>query len=297
MNKTSQVAQLTQAYGETMDHQTDKPKKGKKEMNPGLLAAHAVRVAKLNGKTPLQVGIEKTKTALDWVYRWGWSSPSTLDMLGGSARRGLSARLVKNGLLRSTRTQCGGAVRGVPNFILTLTETGQAEVERFCENLLPYERDPYKAVHQQKLRHDHLAQMATARTVIEGKIAGFKTEKELAEESSKGVKQPDIVWLLGNILMGLEVELTGKFGRQLDQFVYGCIHALIGNASQRPRFHRIAIVTDSPAIKKRYEQAFAPGAKYQVWSKNSRGYWVSENQVRTVPDNIKGRIQCQLIED
>ena len=217
-------------------------------------------------------------------------------MLGGSARRGLAARLVKNGLLRSTRTQSGGAVPGVPSFILTLTETGQAEVERFRENLLPYQLDQYK-VRQDKLRHDHLAQMATARAVINGKIAGFKTEKELAEESAKGVKQPDVVWLLDNSLLGLEVELTGKFGRQLDQFVYGCVHALVGNASQRPRFHRIAIVTDSPAIKKRYEQAFAPGAKYQVWSKNSRGYWVSENQVRTVPDNVKGRIQCQLIED
>jgi len=294
MSNTSQIALLTPADGETMNQQTDKPKK--KEMNAGLLAAHAVRVAKMNGKTPLQIGEEKTKTALDWVYRWGWSSPSTVDMLGGSARRGLSARLVKNGLLRSTRTQCGGAVRGVPSFILTLTETGQAEVERFCENLLPYQLDQYK-VRQDKLRHDHLAQTATARAVINGKIAGFKTEKELAEESAKGVKQPDVVWLLDNNLLGLEVELTGKFGRQLDQFVYGCVHALVGNASQRPRFHRIAIVTDSPAIKKRYEQAFAPGAKYQVWSKNSRGYWVSENQVRTVPDNVKGRIQCQLIED
>jgi len=294
MSNTSQIALLTPADGETMNQQTDKPKK--KEMNAGLLAAHAVRLTRMNGKTPLQIGAEKTKTALDWVYRWGWSSPSTLDKLGGSARRGLAARLVKNGLLRSTRTESGGAVRGVPGFILTLTETGQAEVERFRENLLPYQLDQYK-VRQDKLRHDHLAQMATARAVINGKIAGFKTEKELAEESAKGVKQPDVVWLLDNSLLGLEVELTGKFGRQLDQFVYGCVHALVGNASQRPRFHRIAIVTDSPAIKKRYEQAFAPGAKYQVWNKNSRGYWVSENQVRTVPDNVKGRIQCQLIED
>jgi hypothetical protein len=217
MSSTGQIALLTQACEETMGHQTDKPRK---EMNPGLLAAHAVRVAKMNGKTPLQIGAEKTQTALNWVYRWGWSSPFTVDMLGGSARRGLAARLVKNGLLRSTRTQSGGAVRGVPAQILTLTETGQAEVE-----------------------------------------------------------------------------LTGKFGRQLDQFVCGCVHALVGNASQRPRFHRIAIVTDSPAIKKRYEQAFAPSARYQVWSKNSRGYWVSENNARTVSDNVKGRIQCQLIKD
>ena len=277
-----------------MNFQTDKPKK---EMNAGLVAAHAARAAKLDGKTPLQVGAAKTKTALDWVYRWGLPSPTILDMLGGSARRGLAARLVRNGLLLSTRTSSGGAVRGVPAYILTLTETGQAEVERLCENLLPYERDPYKAIRQQDhLRHDHLAQMATARAVIDRKIAGYRTEKELAEASAHGMKQSDVVWLLDDLAMGIEVELTSKFERRLDQFVFGCIQALFGNASQPPRFRWISIITDSPAIKRRYEKALMPGAKYRVWSKDKRGYWVSANETKTVPENIKGRIIWQFID-
>lgn len=141
-------------------------------MHPGIQAAHTARALRLGGLSPRARGEEKVAEALDWIYRWGWASPQTIDGLSGAKRRGLSARLVRQGLLVATRTQAGGAGHGVPAQILTLSPTGQAEVERHRTELLPYSRDPYK-IRQDQLRHYELTQRATANSLLSGSIAVF----------------------------------------------------------------------------------------------------------------------------
>lgn len=260
-----------------------------------LQAARQVLATKLNGKSPRQRGAEKTNLALDWIYRWGWSSPRTIEQVGGAIRSGLAARLVKNGLLRSTRTESGGGVRGVPTAMLTLTELGLQEVERIRTELFPYELDPYR-IRQDQLRHYQLAQTATANALARGAIAGFQTERELAEQSADGVKQPDILWHLPNgQRCAVEVELTAKWNRQLDQFVRGCLLSLAAPQGQRPRFDLIAVVSDSPAILSRYKAAFAAGATYHVWNKDAASRWV-QGEAKKVPEWGPGRMQWRLIE-
>lgn len=252
------------------------------------------RFEALNGKSPRERGDEKMRKALDWVYRWGHSSPKIIELIGGAARSGLSARLVKRGLLRSTRTESGGGIKGVPDIILTLTELGQQEVERTATRLLQYERDPFK-VNQLKLRHDTLAQTATAKALANGSVENFRTERELAQWSKSGVKQPDVVWAMNNMRVGVEVELTAKWDRQLDQFVDSCIVALTNN-DKEPRFHQILLATDSPAIAKRYKAAFEPGQSYGMWEKDGKtGRWKIVS-TRNVPDSIDGKFLCKLFD-
>ena len=255
------------------------------------------RAEALGGQSPRQRGQEKTRLALDWVYRWGWSTPSTIDLIGGSNRRGLAARLVRVGLLRETRSESGGAVRGVPAKILTLTEVGQSEIERLRDELLPYDRDPYR-IRQDQLRHYQIAQSATAQSLRDGKIAGFQTEQEIAEASASGVKQPDVVWLLpGGQRIGVEIELTAKWGRDLDQFIRASLIALSQQKNQqRPRFDLIAIVTDSPAILRRYRSALEPGATFKLWQKDQRNHWQATGPAN-VPESARGKILWKLIED
>lgn len=253
-----------------------------------------------SGKSPRQVGQERAKRALRWIYDWGWSSPAVIEALASGNRNSLTSRLVRRGLVNKTRTESGGGHRDVPAYFLTLTREGIEEVERWLEepaHLLPYEVDPYK-VNQAVLRHDTIAQMATAQSLQRGFIHAYRTERQLARQSAAGVKQPDVLWLQrieGSDnwgLLAIEIELSAKWDRQLDQFIHGCITSLVGDP---PRFHRILLITDSPAIKARYQAAMTPGSEYRLWEKDHRRYWVVADTAE-VPNSIEGRFQCKLLE-
>ena len=258
-----------------------------------LRAARAIREQVLAGRTPRERGNEKKRAALDWVYRWGWASPTTIEQTGGAQRTGLAARLVKRGYLRSTRTESGGGERGIPSYILTLTEKGLMEVERFQTTLLHYELDPTR-VRQNKLRHDQLCQSATLTQLQNKKITGFLTEKEMAKVSAAGVKQPDVCWIDDNTKTAIEIELSSKWGRDFDGFVTGCLSSLV-SVNQPPRFNFINIVSDSPAIVARYKAAFQPGQSYPEWKKDSKGKWIEARKIQ-IPSWAKERVLCKLIQ-
>lgn len=252
-----------------------------------------------SGKTPRQVGQERTKLALRWIYDWGWSSPQVLEILANSNRNSVAARLARRGLINRTRTESGGGHRDVPAYILTLTKEGVEEVERWLTNpahLLPYEVDPYR-VNQSILRHDTIAQMATAKALRGDAIHSYRTERQLAQQSQAGVKQPDVLWLQhlddkNRHLMAIEVELSAKWGRDLDQFIHGCVTSLTGDSA---RFHKIMLISDSPAIITRYKSAMKGGSEYDLWEKDARRYWVVADTTE-VPHNIEGRFLCKLVE-
>lgn len=250
------------------------------------------RAAALAGRSPREVGRDKVAAALDWVYRWGWSAASVLDEIGDSKRRGLAARMTKSGLLVATKTQAGGAVRGVPVHMLTLSGLGLAEAERMRETLLPYRLDPAR-VYQGQLRHDGLTQVATLRALNAGRITEFRTPVEFAEASKPNQKQPDAVWRLASgQRLAVEVELTAKWGRQLDQFVLGCVQSFGEKAANR--VDQIAIVSDSPAILRRYGAALAAGATVGIWKKEG-SVW-KRKELKKIPDWMSGKVICQLID-
>jgi len=247
------------------------------------------------GISPRARGVEKQRTALDWIYRWGWTSPSVLDSVAGGVRSSLSSRLVKKGLLKATKTESGGGLKDIPMQILTLTELGCEEVERLREDLIQYELNPYK-IDQTKLRHDQLAQKATIAALNNKTIIDFKTPRELSAKSEKNMKQPDVLWILAEgMRMGIEVELSAKWERKLDEFVYSCIKALKRTQEHEPQFDFIGLMSDSRAILKRYTEAFKPGSPLVIWKKNDRGFWSQDKTVK-IPEWVDGKIICEFLD-
>lgn len=241
------------------------------------------------GITPRQRGREKLRLALDWIYRWGYSSPSVLDILSGAKRAGFPAKLVSNNLCARTKTQTGGLVSGIPKIYLTLTESGLEEAERFSKNLLNYNTDPYR-VDQAKMRHDLIAQKATAQNLIDGTIADYKTERELAAKHEAGVKEPDVVWSMPDgSKTAVEIELTAKWERRLDDFVLHTARSLIARDGNPARFDLVAVVSDSPAILERYKTAFRPGAKVNRWAKDQHGHYRIEKTF-DMPANVSEKM-------
>ena len=258
-----------------------------------MAVARAAMAVKMPGQSPRARGQEKAAKALLWVYRWGWASPQTLEFLTGAVRSGLGARLVKNKLLQSTKTESGGAVRGIPVYLLTLTQDGRDEVEKHIADpadLLDYETNPYK-IDQSKLRHGELAQRATARNLAAGRISGYVTEAMGAAKSAAGVKQHDVIWLLPDGQKhGVEVELSAKWSRKLDEFILSCCLSL-----QHKRVDQVSIVTDSKAIQHRYKTAFEVGKTFGKWEKNERGFATQTGHYK-VPDHIKDKVLCVLLD-
>lgn len=242
--------------------------------------------------SPVKAGQVKTQKALLWVYRWGWSTSKILEIVGGAQRSGLAARLVRSGHLKATKTEAGPAA-GAPLAILTLTQQGQNEVEKFIENasdLIDYQLDPYR-IDQSKIRHGGMAQKATANNLKDGGIADYVTEPMAAARSQKYVKQHDIIWICDDgKKIGVEVELSAKWNRKLDEFIHSCILSI-----HNKTVGSIFIATDSKAIQNRYETAFRPGNKFGKWEKSTLGF-PKKIGTSEVPNFMDGKIFCVLID-
>lgn len=237
---------------------------------------------------PSEAGEIRKNKALLWVYRWGWTTAGVLEMLVGSQRSGLGARLTKAGFLRSTKTESGS-----PPTFLTLTTQGRQEVEKFLKtssDLIDYQLDPYR-IDQTKMKHGISAQTSTARNLQSGGIVEYVTESMAAAKSKKNIKQHDVVWISKNgEKIGVEIELSAKWARKLDEFVLSCILSI-----QNKRVHRINIATDSEAIQERYEKEFEVGNKFGKWEKSASGFFTRTGEYR-VPEYMEGKVSCIVVK-
>jgi len=237
--------------------------------------ARSVLKQKLNGQSTLERGKERTLTALTWIYRWGWASSTTLEMLVGTQRSGLAQRLIKGGLLVNTKTHSRRNEKFLPGSFLTLTIDGKHMVEINRMEPMPYEHRPER-VNQNHLMHDEMAQRITADRLTAGVIIDYRTEKEMTSRSQNGVKNPDVVWIFqGGKKVSIEIELSPKWERDLDTFIHSSLVSLSSKTGPA-RFDQLIIFTDAPAILKRYQKAFIPGATFWTWRKNESGRWTTD---------------------
>ena len=247
----------------------------------------------LGGESPRARGERKRRRVLNWVYRWGYSSAEIIRQVAGQQAKGYANGLVKKGWLAQTKTESG-----TPRFLYTLSQSGLQESERMSDDLLRYpEIDPYK-INQQQVRHYLLAQSATTNAQAANAIVDFLTERQFDQAGDKpGEKRPDVLWLLpSDEKIGVEIELSAKWDRRLNEFVFGVARALQRTTDKPAEYQRFAIVSDSPAIVRRYQAAMQPGSDLPIWIKNKRGHWQIE-KVIPVPAWLIERVDFHLIGD
>lgn len=233
-------------------------------------------------------------SALNMIYDFTYSSSDIVNQIPQEETYNLSLTIDNYGLVKSTKTGCGSGFRNVPSKILTLTKEGVRVVESRRENLIKYEINPLK-VRQDLLRHNHIVQSITIQLMNTGKIVKFETEREVAMLSTFEVKQPDVIWTMKNQQrIGVEVELTAKWGHEFDHQISSCVNSLRINEKGTSAVDGIIFYSDSPAIIKRYKQAYEPGKTYAKWEKNYHGKWVKEEEF-IMPIWIKGKVICKLI--
>lgn len=264
---------------------------------PSQNSIERARVAareKLGTMSPRERGVQKARSALAWTYRWGWSAPSLIDRVCGTASSGLCARLIKAGLMTKTRTAAGGVAMNVPVWLVTLTALGLQEIERFEPQLLPYEFDS-RRIRQELIRHDYLIQLETHKRLEDGNVHSFQTPLQLRARSEGDMKQPDVIWLTAeNIRVAVELELTAKWGRAFDQFVTRSIHGLRLNPESSRLYDAMLVLSDSPALLHRYREAMQPGQQIQLWRQTKDRKW-EEKGIGRIPTYPSDAINFELL--
>lgn len=249
---------------------------------------NSARAEKMRGMSPRERGDYKVQRVIEWTYKWGYVSAKTAELVCNTSRTSIAKRLEKAGLLISTKTKAGGALRDVPSYIFTLSRLGLELAEKNVEELIDYELDPFR-IRQDQLRHSEIAQIITATQINQNFLQDFFTEKEAAQKSEKSKKQPDIIWHSSDQTYFVEIELSAKWGRKLDQFVEYNVLAIAES-----RCDKVLIYSDSDAIIKRYSDAFTPGRELNLWEKNKKGFYDLKNRI-TVPEYMKGQVLCLKI--
>ena len=237
----------------------------------------------LAGVSPTERGNQNRLKIVEWLLHWGYSSAPILQQLVGHKSSGHAATLVKSGWLIQTKTESG-----TPRHYYTLSEKGLELATKHAMQLPRYpEIDPYR-VNQNQIRHYLLAQQATLKALQENKITDYLTERMIDGEGDKaGVKRPDVIFITSDIKIGVEIELSAKWDRKLDQFL-----SSIGNALKQDTYQVFIIFSDSPALLNRYQTALTKPIKH--WVKDDRGHWQAKGEFM-FPVAMRDWVQFQLI--
>jgi hypothetical protein len=244
----------------------------------------------LNGESPRARNESNLATVSGFVYRVGYSTPALLQSLIEVQTTGWFSAAIKRGDFQKVKTGVGK-----PPFVITLTDSTLRLAEYHASRLSAYPEIDFARINQSLIRHNLFVQEVTLRAMAGGSIAEFLTEREISEGDERGSKRPDAVWILKTgIRMAIEVELTAKWSRHLDDFVFGVVAALERTNGQS-KYDRFLVVTDSQAILNRYSESFATGQPLNTWKKDARGQWTIVKKER-VPAWASERVSFRLVE-
>lgn len=239
---------------------------------------------KSDGKSPREVGAERAKAALTWLRRWGWSSPTVLDIVTRSTRRGLVARLERAKMVESIEIDFYSiAIAPLPKKLVRLTEMGQQVAETFCSNVKTIYDDIARPKPQQLL-HDVKVQEIAAKYVADG-VELVYSAPELNRFVKSG-KIPDAVVSLDGKKLAIELELTKK---RDDEFYFG-IEALCESLKNK-RFDSYAIYCGSASIADRYKKTLIPGAIVDRYVRAENRHLKKTSGGYSIPLDIKLKVR------
>ena len=242
------------------------------------------------GKSPTLLGQEAILNEIEWLRRFGFSTPSILQEVVKRTTGGQGKKLVDKGLAIRTPTPYKN-----PTCYFTLTRYGLDLANSNAEELYRYkEINPIK-VNKDTFLHDMTAQTLTVNALNTGAIFDFQTERMLDRDGDKArVKKPDVVWLSKIGRFALEVELSGKWGQDLDEFILKIILALTANEAELPMYDGFIIAAVNQKLIDRYRDALMPGMSIGLWEKNYRNHWQIEKRIQ-VPEWLIDKVEFQLI--
>ena len=247
--------------------------------NEAVQRMHAgVEAMVKGGKSPRARGLEKAAEGLSWIYEWGWTTSAILGHVTGTARgTALAARLEQNGWIRRVPIRIVSHFRIAPTDVLTITHEGVAELTALLGELPRTTRTPWIGrVPKTNIIHDLLTQQLTLEYM--GRVVGASLDQAIIQEhglvtsyytplhpdldTAEG-KRPDAIWMMEDgCQLAIEVELSPKWDRELDQFVMR--HLELQRRENNPVW-ALATFFTSEQTAERYRAAMRLGAQVKPW--------------------------------
>lgn len=231
-----------------------------------------------SGVTPHQAGRRKREAALSWILHCDYSTEAILRQKLGIAETGYAAELARKGLLQIVQTP---AIRG--NRIYKLTDDGLSMALSRVDDLVDYDTDPLQIRHQ-LIKHSLAVQTAV---LALPRVTRFLPERLIEMPSTPGGKRPDALIETESargVWFAVEVELTPKRGRILDQTMLSILQAI-----EAGRYAGVVYVTNIPGIVKAYQAHL--NAPITTWARDPKsGRWYAQEKI-TFPERIRSRVR------
>lgn len=146
-----------------------------------------------------------------------------------------------------------------------------------------YDLDPASISHR-LIRHNLAVQQAI---LTVPRVRSYIIESAMGEQDTLDGKRPDALVELEAYpgqYVALEIELTEKRGRDLDQTIWRNVQAL-----EQGKYLCIIYVTNQPCIADNYREAM----DYYIdqWRKDGSGKWFRNGETFVVPEHIKSSIR------
>jgi hypothetical protein len=186
---------------------------------------------------------------------------------------GYALRLVRNGYIKQVDLP---STHLSPLFMLT--ELGLQEAEKIETRHHHYDVNP-SSIKQQIVRHNLAIQQAIL--VVPG-VLSYSTEAMFDEKDIFDAKRPDALFEIEGFegyKIALEVELSEKRGRELEQAIHRHVNSLTQN-----KYHGVIYVTNNPSIAEKYEARLS--YPINTWRKNSNGSWVRVGDSYLIPNEM-----------
>ncbi len=226
------------------------------------------------GVSPAARGFEKRQQALSWLRQWHYSTNDMVCKLIGISDSGYLAKLQHRGLVERVSAPTLPA-----RCVYVLTAAGLMETLAESDDLSPYPREPSRLNHS-LLRH----QLAVQRTILN--LDGLRQsvpERLLAASGKAGDKYPDALVKTDKTAphhAAVEVELTPKYGRELDQAMLAHLAAL-----RRGDYGFVIYTSPSQALLERYRLHL--DKPVQQWERDpSARKWKPTKRVAAPPELV-----------
>lgn len=224
----------------------------------------------LGSQSPRDRGAEKFRLVMEWMYLWHKTSGPIVQSLLGTTQRDYLARLEKRGLVQSV------VAPGLPiGRVWMLTSDGVAVGMEATGEIHPYDIAP-SSIDYRDLRHDLVVQRVVRDFVrqqrpVEGKTLARVVPERLLGADRAGQKRPDALVVYRITEEGfqyeeshaIEVELTPKKGRELDQALLAAAQMI-----EREEVCSVEYFSHSKALLEGYRSVLA--RPLNVWVKNER---------------------------
>lgn len=224
----------------------------------------------LGSRSPHERGAEKLREVMQWLYLWHKTSSAAVQSLLGTTQRDYLARLEKRGLVQSV------AAPGLPiGRVWMLTADGVAVAMAMAGEIYPYDTSP-SSIDYRDLRHDLAVQRVVQGFIrrqrpAEGSRLDRVVPERLLGADRAGQKRPDalVVYRIGDEAFqyeeahAIEVEITPKKGRELDQALFAAAQMV-----EREEVCAVEYHSHSKALLDGYRAVL--GRPLNVWVKNER---------------------------